>query len=118
MLYEKEKRKYSRLAVYHLVKYRLVSQPKSELVIAYIKDIGGGGVQLVTADKLAKDNVLQLYINFPHILSPVPCLAKVVWTKRIAKVNRHEAGLQFLEIEGILRQEMVKHIDQTRASKR
>ena len=117
MLYKKEKRKFNRLAVYHLVKYRLISKPKDELTVAHIKDIGGGGVQIVTEDKFAKDDTLQLYINFPHILSPIPCLAKVEWTRKITKSSRYESGLQFIEIEDILRQEMIKQIDQTRASK-
>jgi c-di-GMP-binding flagellar brake protein YcgR len=118
MLGKKVERKYSRLSVYHLAKFRLASQPKGELIVASIKDIGGGGGCLIAEDNLSKGETLQLYINFPRISTPVPCLAKVVWSKKVGKTSRYEIGLQFLEIEEILRQEMVNRIDQLSASKK
>ena len=119
-LKKKVKRKYSRLIVYHLAKYRLASQPKGELIIASIKDIGGGGVCLIAENNLVTGEILQLYINFPHISAPVSCSAKVTWSKKkkVGKINHYEIGLQFLEINEILRQDMANRIDQVNVSKK
>ena len=114
MLENKERRKFVRLNAYHLVKYRLISEQKQGLVIASIKDISGGGVCLSVEEELPKGSVLQVYINYPGFSAPIPCLAKVSWSKQIGKTNRYELGLEFLEIEDLLRQEIIQRIDYAR----
>lgn len=114
MLRKKEKRKYPRLNAYHLVKYRLISSPQAELVTASIKDISGGGFCLRTEEGLPVSTGIQLFINFPQFSQPIPSLAKVVWIKKLGKSKRYELGLQFLEIEEVLRQEITKRIDYVR----
>ena len=114
MLTKQEKRKFLRLNVYHLVKYRLTSQREWQTAIASIRDISAGGVCLRTEEKIAKDSILQININFPKLSSPLSCLAKVVWVKKISKANRFETGLEFFEIEDLLRQEITQRIDYVR----
>jgi c-di-GMP-binding flagellar brake protein YcgR len=114
MLEEKERRKFVRLNVYHLVKYRLVSQEEWQMAIAYISDISAGGVCLRAGEKIAKDSILQVSINFPQLSSPVFCSAKVVWVKKIGKANRFEMGLEFFKIEDLLRQEIAQRVDYVR----
>lgn len=111
MLEEKERRKFIRLNVYHLVKYKLASQGKWQTAIASISDISAGGVCLRAEEKIAKGSILQVSINFPQLSSPVFCSAKVVWMKKIGKANRFEMGLEFFEIEDLLRQEITRRID-------
>jgi c-di-GMP-binding flagellar brake protein YcgR len=113
-LRENEQRKFARLKAYHLAKYRLVTEDKKELVFASIKDISGGGACLKTGVDIPKGSFLQIYFNFPYLSSPIPCLAKVVWGKRVGKANHYELGLEFLEIEDVLRQGIVQRIDDVR----
>ena len=111
---EKERRSFYRLNAYHLAKYHLVSVPKEkqESSLASVRDIGGGGVCLRLDKSVPVGSLIQLYINFPGISKPVPVMAKVVWIKKIwAKNNIYEAGVQFLEIEGILRDEIVGRVN-------
>lgn len=107
-----EKRAFPRLKSYHLAKYRLVSQPSEQQpIVTSLKDIGGGGVCLFAKEKLPLEGVLQLYINFPHLSSPIPCLAKIVWIKDASEEGTFEVGLQFLDIEEVPRQTIIDHIE-------
>lgn len=112
MTEKKQRRRYLRLNAYHLVKYRLISSSRKDesLLLSSIKNIGGGGACLHVEEYLPPLSVVQLHINFPGLSRPVPCLAKVMWIKRIGKSNRYKVGLQFLEIEEALRAEIIKHI--------
>lgn len=110
MVIAKERRKYIRLKAYHLAKYRCLSNPEKPAVTASIKDIGGGGVCLRVEEQIPVSSILQIYINFPQMPQAIPCLAKVVWAKKLGKTNRYELGIQFLEIEDIFRQTIIKRI--------
>ena len=114
MLAKKEKRKFLRLNAYHLVKYRLDSQGEWQAALASIRDISAGGVCLRTEEKIPKGSILQLHISFPKLSSPVFCLAKAVWVKKIGKTNRFEIGLEFSKIEDLLRKEIIQRIDDVR----
>ena len=106
-----EKRKYPRLDVYNLVKYRPLSKAEAQLVLNSTKNISAGGVCVETNEYLAVSTVLQLYINIPQSSQPIPALAKVAWIKKTGKPNKFEVGLQFIEIEETLRQSLAKRID-------
>ena len=107
-----DKRKYIRLKVYHLVKYRLLSEENKQTapVVATIKDIGGGGVCLRTDEYLPVASLLELSINFPHSSTPISVLAKVAWIKSVRRTSRYEAGIQFVEISDPLRHSIEDHI--------
>jgi c-di-GMP-binding flagellar brake protein YcgR len=105
-----EKRAYPRVRVYHLVKYRLLSRPDAPMVLASFKNIGGGGACLRTPEALSTSDIIQLYINMPGFSQAFPSVAKVVWVKKAGK-NQLEAGLHFMEIEELIRNDIIKRID-------
>ena len=111
MLEEKEKRKFNRLSAYHLVKYKLASQSSWQQATASIRDISAGGVCLRAGEKIAKGSILQILINFPKLPYPLSGSAKVVWVKRLGRSNRFDMGLEFFEIEDLLRKEISERID-------
>lgn len=98
---KEERRRCLRLNVYHLVKYRVISDRphQSVLLLASIKDIGAGGICLVTEELLPVSTNLELQINFPVIDKPIFTLGRVVWSKQIAKSNRYLVGVEFENIE-------------------
>src|SRR3989338_4220601 len=104
------KERNARAKVYHLAKYRLVSESSKEPVMTSIENIGRGGVCIYLDGDLPCSSVVQLYISLPQIQQPIPTLAKVVWTKRIGRTNRYKAGLQFLEIEALAQQSIEKRV--------
>lgn len=102
---KKERREFIRVAVYHLAKYKTSADAGgSDLPeLAYIRDIGGGGVCLRTDKPVALSSLLQLKINFPLMRVPVFALAKAVWVKQIKKDKVYDVGLQFIEIDDSVR---------------
>lgn len=110
-----DKRKYPRLEMYFLAKYRLFSQPQSQQgIITSLKNISGGGVCLYTKEYLSPASLIHLYINFPHFSQTVISLAKVVWIKERKKIKQYEVGLEFVEVDEFLREEIIKSIDFTK----
>jgi c-di-GMP-binding flagellar brake protein YcgR len=107
----KERRNYLRLDAYHLAKYRLISKSGQRPIIAAIKDIGGGGICLQTEEYLPISSVIQVYINFPKISQPIPTLAKIVWIRKMGKRNIYEAGVEFVDIEQIFRNAIVRSVE-------
>lgn len=110
-----DRRKYPRLTAYHLVKYNIVSrEEQGEKVIASLKDIGGGGICLLTKENIPLDTVIQVYIHFPGIDPPIPCLAKVTWTRYLETTKAYRIGAKFIEIEELFRSQIIRHIDRVR----
>jgi c-di-GMP-binding flagellar brake protein YcgR len=102
---DKERRKFIRLEVYHLAKYRPLSDAKEapSYILAAVRDIGAGGLCLVTEETLPLSSLVQLKINFPGISTTVFTLAKVVWIKQIKKTKHYLLGTQFMEIDESVR---------------
>ena len=114
ILKKKERRNFERLNVYHLIKYRLVSDDSKKLVLSSVKDISGGGVRLSAESDIPKGSIVQVYINAPQFSSSIPCLAKVAWSRKIGKSNKYELGFEFLEIEDLLRNDIIQRIHYVR----
>jgi c-di-GMP-binding flagellar brake protein YcgR len=97
----KEKRAFTRLKVYHLAKYRLISGGKEmpALVMASLKDISAGGACLRVEEYLPKDTLIELKINLPMLDNPVSCRAQVMWIRSIASRELYELGVQFQDMD-------------------
>ena len=103
---KKDRRQFIRLSAYHCVKYRLLSAENAEktpFVSSTVRDIGGGGICLRTDEHLPRGSLIELKINFPHIITSIYAVAQVIWVKKRGKTRRYEVGLQFMEIEELMR---------------
>lgn len=100
-----DRRKYLRLRVYHLVKYRVISDKPSHSAfsLSSIRDIGAGGVCLITEKQLPVSTKLELEINFPDIGGSILTSGRVVWMKQVAKTSRYMLGIEFTGIDEVLR---------------
>lgn len=96
-----EKRNYPRLNGYFLVKYKVITthQENRPLTLASTKDISGGGVRLHIKSYIPEATTLELYINYPGFDKPVQVLARVVWIRKIRKVDMYDVGIQFIDAE-------------------
>lgn len=107
-----ERRKYRRLHAYHLVKYRVISAEKEgETVLASLANIGGGGICLRSEESLPVGSTVQVSINLPQFPQPVTSIARVVWTKKLKSAQMYECGLQFIEIEDMLRSKIASDVE-------
>lgn len=108
----KERRKNRRLHAYHLVKYKVISAEKEgETVLASLADIGGGGIRLRSEESLPVGSTVQISINLPQFRQPVTSIARVVWTKKLKSAKMYECGLQFIEIEDMLRSKIDSDVE-------
>ena len=111
----KERRAYTRLDAYHLVKYRIIStaaieQREQQAILSSAKDISAGGLRLRTKEDLPVSTVLQLSINCPLIPQSKPYLAKVVWARPLGKTKLYEIGVHFIDIDKNLQEEFQQNI--------
>lgn len=96
----KEKRRYIRLRVYHLIKYKKFSDTQdSPFTLTTLKDVGAGGVCFMAEEQLPMSTLIDLRLNFPGISAWVSALAKVVWVKTKKNSKTYEIGAQFVEID-------------------
>lgn len=114
----KEKRKFIRLPVYHLVKFTQLSEKQGERTIAGIRDISGGGACLLTEKKIVSGSLVQIYINFPRLATPIPSLAKVTWVKWLSRSKKYQAGLQFIDIDHECQKEIIRSIENVQKAMR
>lgn len=107
-----DRRKHPRLHVYHLVKYKVISgDTEGRTILASLADIGGGGICLRSQENLAIGSLVQISINMPQLAQPVTSIAKVVWSKKIRSADMYESGLQFVDIEDMLRNQITSRVD-------
>jgi hypothetical protein len=46
---------------------------------------------------------------------PIPSLAKVIWIRKLGRKNLYEAGVEFVDIEQIFRNAIVRSVDAVRS---
>lgn len=102
-LIKEDKRKYLRLKVHHLIKYRTLSEGDSSFLSASIKDIGGGGICFRTERDLPLGTNLEIKISFPHAATSIFASAKVVWKQAKKRLHCFEVGCKFIDISESVR---------------
>ncbi len=96
----KNKRQYIRLQVYHLIKYKKVTDPQDKpFTLTALKDIGAGGVCFRAEENLPASTLIVLKFNFPGISTTMSALAKIVWIRQRKNSRLYDIGAQFIEID-------------------
>ncbi len=99
----KEKRKFFRLRAYHLMRYKILKDGcPTVFVPASVKDIGGGGIRFLVEERIPLNTLVELRINFPSLSTPIFTLAKIAWSKQVAKSQRYLLGAQFMQIDPLV----------------
>lgn len=107
-----ERRQHGRIHTYHLVKYKVMSGgAEAQPILASLADIGGGGICLRSQEALQVGALVQVSINLPQFPHPVTSTAKVVWAKKIKNTETFEAGLQFVDIEDAIRNQITGRVE-------
>lgn len=74
------------------------------VVQSLTKDVGGGGIRLMTAVQFGLNTRLQVEVKFPDRAKPVAFTGEVVWSKAleqtegIDRTRRFETGLRYVAI--------------------
>ena len=111
---KKERRKFPRMTVELFVRYKILSSP--EQVDAQTKNISGGGVCLVTREKMELGTYLAMEVKFPHSKGPILAGGRVIWCRESrlgpspAGHSRFDNGIEFVQISETDRQQIIEHI--------
>ena len=97
-----ERRKFIRLQAPIGVEYRLVKKGKhTSKGPSLLKNIGAGGVRITAKEDLQEGDLLELFIDIPHLKEPIRTAGQVVWFSHHVEQGRdtREAGVRFRDIE-------------------
>ena len=110
----KERREFPRTALELIVRYKVLSS--QEQVDAKTKNIGGGGVCLVTREKMPLGAYLAMDMKFPGSKKPILAGGRVIWSNESrlgpspAGHQRFDNGIEFVQIEDVDRQRIIEHV--------
>jgi len=97
-----ERRKFIRLQAPIGVTYKVLKKIKrAKSSQTLIKNIGGGGIRIMTKDDLKSGDLVELAIEIPHLKEPIRAVGEVVWFAHFRDRDREgrEAGIRFRDIE-------------------
>lgn len=94
----KENRKFVRLRMHHLLKYKIIKQPEEERAISFIRDISAGGALFHTQEYIPLESIVILEIVFPAEAETVVVHARVVRVKFLQKVGIFAIGVEFIDM--------------------
>lgn len=113
----KERRKFARATIELIVRYKVLDIPQQQLE-AKTKDISGGGICLVTREKMKLGTAVAMEIKFSPADNPVIAYGRVVWFNQ-SKLGPSPAGhLRFdsgIEFEKISDQDRKRIIEKVQA---
>lgn len=80
------------------------------------KDMGAGGVRLVSREFLAVNSRVKLEFFLTPASEALKAVGKVVWIQKLPYSYQHEVGIQFLDIPDPTRRRLSHFVDQNLAA--
>ena len=111
----KERRKFPRIRAELIVRYKILDA-KEQRFDGKTKDISGGGLCLVTRERINPGVVLAMDIKFPHLAEPTLISGRVIWSQKSnlgpspAGHMRFDNGIEFVEINDLDRQRIIEQV--------
>ncbi len=112
----RERRKFPRIEMEIIVRYKILSTPEKQLH-AKTKNISAGGVCLVTREKMKLETVVAMEIRFPKMKEPILITSRVIWCNESrlgpnpAGHMRFDNGIEFTQISEADRQQIIKYVE-------
>lgn len=95
----RERRRYSRVGTYHLLRYlRYGTNISSHPILSISRNIGGGGLMFVTKEKLNIGDKVEIELNFPPFGNPIKAIAQIIYIKKKERSDKWRAGARFIEL--------------------
>ena len=80
------------------------------------KDLGGGGVRLVSREFLPVNSKVKLEFFLTPASEALKAVGKVVWIQKVPYSYQHEVGIQFLDISDPSRKRIAHFVEQNLSS--
>ena len=111
-----ERRKFVRLNINVEINYTVITHPphKQFVIPTKSKNIGAGGICLISEQELRAGELLKLEIRLPEDPPVIYALGKVAWVKPFSlateKSKRFDMGVEFIEISPEDKQKINKYV--------
>lgn len=107
---EEERRKYLRTDDTFSLNYSKILEDATSFKTSTTLDIGGGGIRVITSEKIPLGCKLALKIDIPGLSQPISCIGEVAWAEEGEEKDKYYAGIKFVEIEEDKRQQVIQYI--------
>ncbi|MCM8831366.1 MAG: PilZ domain-containing protein [Candidatus Omnitrophica bacterium] len=97
--YKKERRRFLRLSVHHLLKYKIIKKPEDIKVLSFVRNISACGVLFYTQEYIPLNSIIEIEIFFPQDEKAIKLLSKVVRVNFLPKVGGFSIGAEFINID-------------------
>jgi len=97
--FPKERRKFVRLGVHHLVKYRVLDEKESKDTLCFVRNISAGGVLFHSDVSVVPGKFIELQINFPSYPKPVKAVGKILRTIPLKLVGGFDVAVEFINVD-------------------
>lgn len=98
MFIDKNKRKFFRLPVHHLLKYKISGNPGNDGVLSFVRDISAGGTLFHCNESIAPGSILELEISFPVSPNAIKTKAKVLRATPLKKIGGFNIAVKFIDL--------------------
>jgi c-di-GMP-binding flagellar brake protein YcgR len=99
----KEKRRFSRLAGHHLLKYKVVGNKEAQGSVAFVRNISAGGILFHSPKNLPAGSVIELEVLTSFSSSPEPVevkmLGKVLRSRELKKLGGFDVAVEFIDLD-------------------
>jgi c-di-GMP-binding flagellar brake protein YcgR len=100
----KERRRFVRIPESSSISYRIMPNIKTGDYLT--RDIGQGGIRFFVHDFVPKGSLLKIRLTIKNISFSFEALVRVVWIIEEPRSERHEVGVEFVNISD----EATKHL--------
>lgn len=108
----RDRRRYSRVGTYHLLKYlRYGTSISSYPILSISRNIGGGGLMFVTKEKLNIGDKVEIELHFPPFGNPIKAIAQIIYIKKKDNTDKWQAGARFIELGDPALDRILDYID-------
>ena len=107
----KERRRFPRLSANFVVSYKIKQIP-DHYDLSQTKDVGQGGVLLITNQEFAPGTQLTLMVKFSFVPKRIEIEATVVDSKEVAKNISYKTRLAFIRLNKTFFQELGQFIEE------
>jgi len=111
-IFKRERRRFLRVGTYHLSRYlRYDSKGNSYPILGISRNIGGGGLMLLTEEELKIGDKIGIEVNFPPFESPLKAIAQVIYRKKKERSNKWQVGVKFIDLGDPALDQILDYVD-------
>lgn len=110
MFFNKDKRKFVRLPVHHLLKYKIADKQGISGVLSFVRNISAGGTLFHCNERIAPGSILELEIKVPLSTDIIKTKVKVLRTAPLEKMGGFDVAVEFIDLPAATRKAINERI--------